>query len=345
MDLTGPMGRIESMKRRAFLVAAAAPLVAAAVPRSLQAARAGGGVVALATADLESHLVAVSPTRASILKRIATAPGQRSIEAGRFGQALVAHTGHGRLTVVDTADLDVLGEIGGPRRAALRGDAPVRAPRVRERLEAAHHPSSSILSRRAVVTQVAVPGPARHSLAEPGRRCPLGRARKHGRRASPFLDAYDAGDRSCAARSRRRSSPTTLSWAPGESTCGSHRARAAARDLRGSAAKPVATLPAGAPPQHVAFPAAAPTSRAATTAPSSCTASTGRPAGLRASRSARTNVSLSDPDLTFGRRLGVTPSLDRGTVCLFTPAGEVRHGASRRPLGPRRLPRRGRMSR
>ena len=36
------------------------------------------------------------------------------------------------------------------------------------------------------------------------------------------------------------------------------------------------------------------------------------------------NVSLSDPDLTFGRRVGVTPSLDRGTVCLFTPAGEVR---------------------
>ena len=59
MDLRAAGGRIEGMKRRAFLVAAAAPLVAAAVPRSTRAARSGGGVVALVTADLESHLVAV----------------------------------------------------------------------------------------------------------------------------------------------------------------------------------------------------------------------------------------------------------------------------------------------
>ena len=57
------------MKRRAFL-AAAGPLVAMAVPDRLLAAVAGGGVVAVVTADLESHLVAVDTTSGRIVKRI-----------------------------------------------------------------------------------------------------------------------------------------------------------------------------------------------------------------------------------------------------------------------------------
>ena len=62
MDLSGPVPRMSCMRRRAFLAAAAAPLVAAAIPPSLVAARVGGGVVALVTADLESHAAAVAFT-------------------------------------------------------------------------------------------------------------------------------------------------------------------------------------------------------------------------------------------------------------------------------------------
>jgi len=311
------------MKRRAFLAAAAAPLVAAAVPRSMHAARSGGGVVALATADLESHLVAVSADSGLVLKRIATAPGPRSIEAGSFGQALVAHTGHGRLTVFDTADLGVVGEIGGlgePRYAAMHPS---------ERLAYVSDSKRRTivvvdLPRRAVVTQVAVPGPARHlSLSPDGGLLWVALGSKAERIA--VLDAHDAR----RPILRRTIAPPFLAhdvvWAPGGEhvwvTSGS-RGRVAIYEA--SAAKPVAILPAGAPPQHVAFTG----SRAYVTSGDDGTVVVHRLDGT-AGRTARVpvgsyNVSLSDPDLTFGRRLGVTPSLERGTVCLFTPAGEVR---------------------
>ena len=87
---------------------------------------------------------------------------------------------------------------------------------------------------------------------------------------------------------------------------------------------PVALLQAGAPPQHVAFTR----THAYVTSGDDGTVVVHRLDGT-AGRTARVpvgsyNVSLSDPALTFGRRVGVTPSLDRGTVCLFNPAGEVR---------------------
>ena len=37
------------------------------------------------------------------------------------------------------------------------------------------------------------------------------------------------------------------------------------------------------------------------------------------------NISFSGPDETFAKPAGVTPSLDRGTVCLLSPTGAVRH--------------------
>ena len=43
------------------------------------------------------------------MKRIATAPGPRSIESNGFGQALVAHTVPGRVSIIDAATLTVLG--------------------------------------------------------------------------------------------------------------------------------------------------------------------------------------------------------------------------------------------
>ena len=122
MDLHRPEGRIHGMKRRAFLVAAAAPLVVTAVARPTLAARSGGGVVALVTADLESHLVAVDVDSGRILERIPTAPGPRSVEAAPSGRRSSPIRRTAGLSIVDTARLAVVGEIGGlgePRYTAM----------------------------------------------------------------------------------------------------------------------------------------------------------------------------------------------------------------------------------
>jgi hypothetical protein len=89
--------------------------------------------------------------------------------------------------------------------------------------------------------------------------------------------------------------------------------------------RPGAILRAGAPPQHVAFSR----SRAYIASGDDGTISVHRLDGGVAGPRLRVpvgsyNVSLSDPDLTAGQRIGVTPSLDRGTVCLFAAGGVVR---------------------
>ena len=323
MDLHRAGGRIHDMKRRAFLAAAAAPLVAAAVPRSTGAAQSGGGVVALVTADLESHLVAVDVDSGRVLKRIPTAPGPRSVEAGSFGQALVAHTQDGRLSIVDTARLVVVGEIGGlgaPRYSAMHP-----AERLAYVSDSKGQSVAVVdLAQRAVAARVAVPGPARHlSLSQDGGLLWVALGSTAGRIA--ILDTADP----LRPVFRRTIAPPFLAhdvvWAPGGEhvwvTSGS-RGRVAIYEA--DAPRPVAILPAAAPPQHIAFTR----SRAYVTSGDDGTVVVHRLDGT-AGRTARVpvgsyNVSLSDPDLTFGRRVGVTPSLDRGTVCLFTPAGEVR---------------------
>jgi DNA-binding beta-propeller fold protein YncE len=311
------------MKRRAFLAAAAAPLVAAAVPGSMRAAPSGGGVVALVTADLESHLVAVEAGSGRIVKRIATAPGPRSIEANGFGQALVAHTAHGRLSLVDNARLAVVGEIGGlrePRYAAMHpaerlayvSDSKLRAIAVVD------------LVRGTVVVRLAVPGPARHlSLSSDGGRLWVALGSSAAR-----IAVVDTSDPRRPVLRHTFAPPflahDVVSALGGEHVWVTSGSRGRVAIYEAYARKPVALLSAGAPPQHIAFTG----SRAYVTSGDDGTVVVHRLDGT-AGRTARVplgsyNVSLSDPDLTLGRRVGVTPSLERGTVCLFSPAGEVR---------------------
>ena len=90
------------MNRRELLVGAAALALA---PQAL-ARRLGGTPVALVTADLESHVAAVDLTTGRVARRIATAPGPRSIETvGNV--AVVGHSEHGIVTVIDGATLRV----------------------------------------------------------------------------------------------------------------------------------------------------------------------------------------------------------------------------------------------
>ena len=167
------------MKRRDFLFAAAAPLVAAAAPERLLAAMAGGGVVALVTADLESHLVAVDTGSGRVVKRIPVSPGPRSIESSGFGQAVVAHTAHGRVSDPRRRHAHGLGSGGRPRRAPLHSDAPDGEARLRERVEARR--GGGDRSRPAPDRRKGPrPRAGAPPLVERRRPAPLGRARHEG---------------------------------------------------------------------------------------------------------------------------------------------------------------------
>ena len=324
MDLLWPLRRMRCMKRRSFLVAAAAPLVTAAFPRALTAATNGGGVVALVTADLESRIVAVDTSSGRIVKHIPTVPGPRSVEGNVFGQALVAHTSLGRVSILDTATLTVVAELAGlgePRYTAMH-------PSERIAYVSDSKGESVIvvdLARRRIAGHVALPGPARHlSLSDDGRRLWVVLGSKAGRVA--ILDA----DNPLRPALRHTLVPPFLAhdvaWAPGsERVWLTSGARGKIAVYGRESATPLALLRADAPPQHVAFSR----SRAYVTSGDDGTLSVHRLDGSAAGPAARVpvgsyNVSLSDPDTTFGQRLGVTPSLGGGTVCLFAANGATR---------------------
>ena len=110
------------MDRRTFLAAAAAPLVLGVGPALARPS--GGTPLALVTADLESHVVAVDISSGTVLRRLRTPPDPRSIESVGMVGALVAHTASGRLTLIDSElrVRPVAGELGEPRYAAVSPD-------------------------------------------------------------------------------------------------------------------------------------------------------------------------------------------------------------------------------
>ena len=113
------------MKRREVVAAA---LALAVDPARALGAVTGGGVVALATADLESHVVALELSAGRVLKRIRTTSGPRSVEASPFGRVVVAHIPAGIVTILDAAKLSVrsvLRGFGEPRYAAMHPGEPL----------------------------------------------------------------------------------------------------------------------------------------------------------------------------------------------------------------------------
>jgi hypothetical protein len=90
------------VNRRELLLGAAALALA---PEAF-ARRLGGTPTALVTADLEAHVVAVDVASGRVLERIGTPPGPRSIETvGNI--AVVGHTEHGLVTLIDGGTLNV----------------------------------------------------------------------------------------------------------------------------------------------------------------------------------------------------------------------------------------------
>ena len=298
------------MNRREFLAAAAAPLVLGAAPALARPS--GGAALALVTADLESSIVAVELVGGRVYRRLRTPAGPRSIESIGGAAAIVAHTGSGRMSLVDRSLTvrPVRGPFGAPRYSAVSDDRRLAYVTDSERREVA----IVDLRARRVTGRIPVGGPARHlTLDGLGRRLWVVLGSKSAEIAivgldhprgpqvvdrvyPPFL-AHDVGYEPNSVRV----------WV----TSGDRRSLALYED---HGARFLRTLSGDAPPQHVAFLGG----RAFVTS--------GVDAVLRIQaldgrllRSAAIPPGSYNVEQGFGTIL--TPSLSQGTLCTFSARG------------------------
>jgi DNA-binding beta-propeller fold protein YncE len=307
------------MNRRAFVAAA---LATAIDPPAALSALEGGGSVALVTADLESHVAAVELSSGRVVGRVRTVDGPRSIESTPFGYAVVAHTSIGRVSLLDTRTLSVgrvLDGFGEPRYTAMHPAERLAYVTDSQRGEVV----TIDLPHARIVHRERVPGPARHvaldadaallwtALGTKAQRIAVltlvdPRRPRLVRMLSPPFLAHDV----VAAPDGRHV------WV----TSGSKNAVAIYRLAGG----PPRVLTAAAPPQHVAF-----AERRAYLASGADGSLELRRLDGTVLRTARVphgsyNVTYESPRSALGRPAAATPSLDRGTLCVLSPAGAVR---------------------
>jgi len=301
--------------RRELLAAAlAAPVALALDPRAL-AARLGGSLV-LVTADLESHVVVLDPSSARTLARIATTAGPRSIESVDARTAVVAHTEHGLVSVLDAAAREIRAELddfAAPRYTTVH---PARA--IAYVTDSASEEVVALdASRGTVLWRTRVPGPARHvSISPDGQTIWTALGTKAARIA--LLDSSNAR----RPRLVRTIAPPFLAhdvvFAPDGRhvwvTSGSERRIAL---YSGNSRGPVRIVGADAPPQHVTF-----AGRRAFVA--SGDDGTVRRHRLDGELVRETRVPIGSYNVTFGSGRIVTPSLGQGTVSLLDRNGRVR---------------------
>ncbi len=295
------------MNRGEFLRAALA------VPFASKAL-AGGTPVAFVTADLESHVVVLDLETFRVVRRIRTGPGPRSIESLHDWLAVVAHTEHGAVTLLDAATSRIRAELEGfeaPRYTAVHPRRPLAyvTDSSREEVVVVDVEHAKVLWR------ARVPGPARHvSISRDGRTLwtALGTAASRiavldttdPRRpklvrtiAPPFL-AHDVGF----------ASDGRAAWV----TSGAERRIAIYRGDR----RPARILGAGAPPQHVTFAG----EKVFVASGDDGTVQRHRLDGDLV-REAR--VPVGSYNVTFGWSRLVTPSLTAGTTSVLDHNGRV----------------------
>ena len=290
------------------------------------AARLKGSPVALVTADLESHIVALDLETARPVRRIETAPGPRAIEliAGRFGSAVVvAHTGHGVVTLLGAESLSVrsrLDAFQAPRyvcRGVLAG--PIGTPVLAYVTDSAAEEivTLDVLGEGRVLWRTRVPGPARHISSSPDGRTIWAALGSKAERIV-VLDATDP----LRPRLVRTFAPPFLAhdvvFAPRGRhvwvTSGAgHRVALYRPDTREIARE----LAADRAPQHVAF------------AGDLAFVSSGDDGTVRVHRLngdlvRRDEVPLGSYNVTVGAQHALTPSLSRGTAAVLDGTGRVR---------------------
>lgn len=303
------------MDRREFLAAAVATPIALALDPLAFAARLGGSLV-LVTADLESHVVVLDPASARRLGRISTGPGPRSIESVDSRTAVVAHTEHGAVSVVDGASREIKAELdtfASPRYAAVN---PTRG--LAYMTDSASEAVVTVDVRRGTVLwRAAVPGPARHiSISPDGKTIwtALGTAAER-------VAVLDCGD---VRRPRfvRTVAPPFLAHDVVFSTDGRHVWVTSGSEgrfalYRADRRRPTRVLAAGAPPQHVTFAGG----RAFVASGDDGTVRRHR---LDGQLVRETHVPIGSYNVTFGSGWIVTPSLGQGTVSFLDRNGRVR---------------------
>jgi DNA-binding beta-propeller fold protein YncE len=278
----------------------------------------GGGPLALVTADTESRVVAVDPRTGRIVERLATLPGPRSIESVGRRFAVVAHTRHGAVSIVETAPLRVRHVLRGfvePRYTAAHPDGRHAFVTDSKRGDV----STVDVLRGVVLGRAALGGPARHISRDPAGRLlwvSLGSKAEH-------LAIVDVS-RPARPRFVRRVTPPFLAhdvgFTPDGSrvwvTSGNREALAVYAARSGDV---LHRLAADAPPQHVTFMR----TTAYVTSGDDGTLRVHRLDGGRVLH--RTSVPVGSYNVQEGWGLVLTPSLDRGTLCVVGPRGQLRH--------------------
>lgn len=302
------------MDRRGFLLGAVAVPVALD-PRAL-AARLGGTWVVFVTADLESHVVLVELPSGTTVGRIRTASGPRSIEAVHGRTALVAHTEHGAVTLIDAVSRRIRAEVDrfeSPRYTAVHP----RHPLAYVTDSASEEIVVLDVERAKIVWRTRVPGPARHvSVSPDGSTLWTALGTKAERVA--VLDTSDPRRPKLVRSFAAPFLAHDVVFAPdGRAvwvTSGSERRIAL---YRAGSQKPGRIIAADAPPQHVAF------------ARGKAFVASGDDGTLRRHqlggelvREAR--VPIGSYNVTFDNGEIVTPSLDQGTLTLLDRNGRVR---------------------
>jgi hypothetical protein len=278
----------------------------------------GGRPLALVTADTESRVVAVDPRGARIVGRLATLPGPRSIESVGPRFAVVAHTRHGAVSIVETGPLRVRHVLRGfaePRYTAAHPDGRHAFVTDSKRGDV----STVDVLRGVVLGRAALGGPARHVSRDPAGRLlwvSLGSKAEH-------IAIVDVS-RPAHPRFVRRVAPPFLAHDVGFTPDGSHvwvtsGNREALAVYAARSGDELHRLAADAPPQHVTFIRAT----AYVTSGDDGTLRVHRLDGGRVLH--RTSVPLGSYNVQQGWGLVLTPSLDRGTLCILDRAGRLLH--------------------
>lgn len=298
------------MDRREFLAAAATlPVTLRLTPEAL----AGGNPVALVTADTQARVAVVELLTGKILRSIPTLAGPRSIEhVGNIG--VVCHTAHGAVSLIDGPTLRVGRVVRGFSEPRYTAAAPSGRYAFVTDSARSQVVTLDVLKGR-IVGRVPVGGPARHVSIDP-----TGRVLWVSLGSKAEVVAIVDVSRPTAPRLVHRLSPPFLAHDVGLAPGGRHvwvssgdRGTLAVYHRR--TGEILRRLPADAPPQHVTFYRG----KAYVTSGDDGTLRVHSLQDGRVLRTTRVPIGSYNVQEAFGRI--VTPSLQRGTLCVLN-----RHG-------------------
>lgn len=300
------------MNRREFLAGAVVLPLTLRVPQAV----AGGGGVALVTADTQARVVVVELSTGRIIVSIPTLAGPRSVESVSGRVAVVCHTSQGAVSLIDGPTLRVTHVLRGfdePRYTAASLDG--RHAFVTD--SARGEVVTVDVNRGRAVGRVRLGGPARHvSLAPDGRILWVSLGSK-----AELVAIVDVS-RPTVPKLLHRLRPPFLAHDVGVVPGGRHvwvtsgdRGALAVYDRRtGEVSK---RLAADAPPQHVTFLGG----KAFVTSGDDGTLRVQSLRDGRVLHTTRIPVGSYNVQEAFGWI--VTPSLERGTFCVLTRAGRL----------------------